>query len=205
MFPEIPDLYIGILFFTILILVSIIIGKIVQGLNKSRNARAIAALAPLIQGEVEGNDHSAWISGNFRGRLVRATMTPDRNISNSSDYSIKINSFELSMLHLSGAHSWEIAYHGILRKKWKITTLDGAFKERLRGSGLLAELERIGNRPSLGYNAREAVLWYHEDIRPRLVPTPERFQAQLKLLAYVADVNDKLNVRPVGARAKSIY
>ena len=205
MFAEIPDLVIGILFFSILIIVSIIVGKILQVMNKSRNARAISALAPLIQGEVDSNEHSAWISGNFRGRLVRAAMTPDRNISNSSDYSIKINSFELSMLHLSGAHSWEIVYTGILRKKWKITTLDGSFKERLRGSGLIAELERIGNRPSMGYNAREAVLWYHEDIRPRVVPTPKRFQAQLKLLYYVAEVNDKLNVRPVGSRVKSNY
>ncbi len=193
MLSNLPDLLIGVIFFSALLGLAILAGGRVNAWRKARHTRAMAPLAAIIGGTVASDEASATISGTFRNRKVTARMTPGRNISESSEYITRINSFEVILPDTPGEHSWEIAYEGLLRKKWVFKAQDDGLKERLSQSRLLSDLDRHGNHPSIQFDARQGTLWFHEDIQPRQAPTAERFQAQLRLLDALADLNQDLN------------
>jgi hypothetical protein len=146
---QIPDLVVGVLFFTAFLVLAVVAGGHLNANKKKSHLRALAPLAAYIGGAVAGNEYSAWITGTFRNRGVTAKMTPGRNISNSSDYTIRINSFEITLSDVPGMQSWEIAHQGVLRKKWELKAQDESLKTRLSQSRLVSDLGRIGNHPSL--------------------------------------------------------
>jgi hypothetical protein len=133
--------------------------------------------------------------GVIEGVKVFIKMTPEKNISQSSDYMIKVNTFEITMEDVPGAHSWEIAHRGTIRKQWEIKAADTSLKEKIIQAGAVSLLKEFGNNPTVRYDPDKRTLWYLENVQPRRVPSSKRFQAQLALLTRIAEINQQANTR----------
>ncbi len=193
MLEEIPDLIIGGVCFGAFLVLAVLFGGMLQRVNKSRHIRALSGLAPVVQGAVDGDDHSAWLDGEYGGRKVFVRMTPEKNISQSSEYTIRIHAFEIAFLDVPGVSAWELAFRGTLRKRWEIKTPDTALKDRLDQAGLVVRMKDMGDRAVVRYDAARRELWYTEELATRRTPDVRRFKTQLALLAGVEDINRAVN------------
>jgi hypothetical protein len=93
------------------------------------------------------------------------------------------------LLDIPGQQNWRIVYQtallGLDHTGWDIKTEDQILRVRLEEMGIMAELARLGT-PTIEYSAQRHTLLYSEDIKPRWVPTPERFQEALEMLLRLA-------------------
>jgi hypothetical protein len=170
-------------------------------INRVKNAgfrKAWAPLIPIIQGKVVedgGGAATSWLTGTYRGKRVRASMTPNRN-RYSGESGHYYNDFDVSLLNVPGEQDWKIEYTtailGFGHTGWRIVTKDKALEDRLNASGILLAISRFGS-PEIAYQARSGVLQFSDDITPLKVPSPESFRDQLELLLVLAKVNEEVN------------
>ncbi len=184
-----PDIVIGAICIIVFLPLAVVTGGILQRRTKSRNRRALVPLAPILHGSVESDHKSAWIDGEFDGRRVRVRLTPDQDISQSSEYSIRINLLEIHLFGLSGRYGWEIARTGLLRKTWEVKASDETIRGKLSASDLISRLQKIGNHPSLRYEPGSGTLELRADVKPRLAPQPDQLRTLLELMIHASEVH----------------
>jgi hypothetical protein len=170
-------------------------------LNRFKNRRFTQAwrpLVPLINGKIiedGGGAATSWLSGTYRGQLVRAAMVPNRN-RYSGESGHRYNHFEIALLEVPGRQDWRIEYKtpilGFGKTGWQIETDDAALRDRLLASGVIDEIARMGPE-EIRYQARAKTLLFSEDVTPLWVPASARFQEELELLLRVAKVNGEVN------------
>lgn len=196
---EVPpgDIVFGIVVLIIFIIGALIVGRFLSAAKNKRFAAAWAPLIPLIRsGTVHtdgGGAATSWLTGTIQGKQVQASMIPGRNrYSESSD---KYNYFAVALLGVPGQEDWRIVYQtatlGIGHTGWHISTKDQTLATRLHDSGVMAALAHLGS-PTIEYTVRSGQLQYSEDVTPRWVPTPERFQTALDLLLQIAAISADL-------------
>lgn len=171
-------------------------GFVVYKVKDARFARAWSPLVPVIGGRVRGDGGGAatsWLSGNHRGRRVRAAMRPGRN-RYSGQTGTAYNSFEIALYDVPGARDWTLTLRDgpLGGAGWHFAQTDPALAARLEQAGVVAGLARLGGS-ALRYRARDGSLTYEEDVTPRWVPTPGRFREELDLLSDLATRNTGLN------------
>ncbi|MCB0165964.1 MAG: hypothetical protein KDI79_17150 [Anaerolineae bacterium] len=170
-------------------------------LNKFKNGRFVKAwapLAPIINGTVTndgGGAATSWLTGTYRRRKVRASMAPGRN-RYSGESGHTYNYFDIEIQDVSGRQDWSVVYKtslpGFGQTGWGVETKDKSLEESLRGAGVVDMVARLGG-PTVEYKVKQGTLLYSEDVTPRWVPTPERFQEELELLLRLAEVNEAIN------------
>jgi hypothetical protein len=178
-------------------------------LNKFKNARFAKAWVPLqsvIGGTVTGDGGGAatsWLTGEYRGARVLASMTPGRN--RSSEGGDKYNYFDVALLAIPGARDWDVLYGtsflGFGQSGWHVKAEDAALAESLRRAGVVEMTARFGTPHTLGgvglptvsYRRREQTLRFSEDVTPQWTPTPEQFRERLEFLLQLAEVNRQVN------------
>jgi hypothetical protein len=114
----------------------------------------------------------------------------------SDDSGHRYNHFDVALLDVPGQQDWKIEYKtailGFGQTGWRIVTKDKALEDRLNASGILATIANFGS-DGVQYQARERKLLFTEDVTPRWIPTPERFQQELELLLGLAKVSEEVN------------
>lgn len=197
---EVPpgDMIFGSIVLAIFLVFVFLFGWVLNRFKNARFTRAWVPLVPLIQGRIVqdgGGAATSWLTGTYRGQPVRATMIPERN-RYSGESGHRYNYFDAALLKVPGGQDWSIEYKtavfGFGQTGWKITTEDKALEARLHASGIVSLIEGFGPE-SVAYNRRESTLLFSEDVTPRWVPTPERFQEELELLLRLAKVNEEVN------------
>lgn len=170
-------------------------------INRFKNAgfrKAWAPLIPMIQGKVVedgGGAATSWLTGTYRGKRVRASITPNRS-RYSGESGHYYNDFDVALLDVAGKQDWKIEYQtailGFGHTGWRIVTKDKALEDRLNASGILHAISRFGS-PEIAYQARGGVLRLSDDITPLKAPPLESFRDQLELLLVLAKVNEEVN------------
>ena len=169
---------------------ALLAGRFLSTWKNRRFATAWAPLVPLINGTVHNDNGGAatsWLIGTYQGKHVKARIIPGRNrhIEGNDRY----NYFDVALLDVPGQQNWRIVYQtallGLGHTGWDIKTEDQSLRVRLEEMDIMAELARLGT-PTIEYSAREHTLLYSEDITPRWVPVPERFQEVLEILLRLA-------------------
>lgn len=159
--------------------------------SNARYAEAWAALTPLVEG---GASKGSRMTGTYQGMPVAARVRPVSDSDNSSTTYF----FETSLTAAPVGRDWTIRHGGqkllgFGEKVWHVSTKDDALKARLEGSGEFAEVARLGF-PTVTYKARRGELLYSEQVSGMFdIPRPERFSAQLELLARLARLNSRAN------------
>jgi hypothetical protein len=134
----------------------------------ARYAQLWPPLAALVVGAYKGNA----LNGTYQGFPVRARLNAVSDGDNGTDYF-----WEVSLTAEPGGRDWKLQY-----------------KQRLAGTGVLGELANWGAHPTVSYKAKAGEFEYRESARNSFdFPAPERFGAQLELLARLASVNRQVN------------
>ncbi len=196
---EVPvsDIVFGGIVLVIFLVSALVIGRF---LSAAKNRRFAAAWAPLIPFITNGTIHTdgsgattSWLTGTIQGRQVQASMIPKRN--RYTEASDSYNYFDVALLAVPGQQDWRIVYQtaalGIGHTGWHISIKDPMLAARLHESGIMATLAHLGS-PTIEYTVRGGKLLYSEDVTPRWVPTPERFQTTLALLRQIAAISEEL-------------
>lgn len=174
------------------------LGFLINRFKNRRFHQAWSPLVPMISGKVTedgGGAATSWLSGTYRGQPVRAAMVPNRN-RYSGESGHHYNYFEIALLGVPGRQDWRIEYKtkilGFGQTGWQIDTDDAALRDRLLASEVINEIARMGPE-EVRYQARAKTLLFSEDVTPRWIPTPGRFQEELELLLLLARVNGEVN------------
>lgn len=158
--------------------------------SNAKYAQLWSALTPLVNGTAKGHR----MSGTYQGRTVRARLNSVSDGDNNTSYY-----FEVNMQSAPRGSDWKVVYGGekfmgFGEKHWHVSTRDEAAKERLTRTGVLEEMQRWGSHPTLKFKAKSGELEYSEPVNGMFsIPAPERFQAQLELLARLAAFNEQAN------------
>lgn len=172
--------------------VGLIVWFIVWYVRKA-NAR-YAQLWPPLAALVGGTHKSNVMDGNYRGFPVRARLNTVSDGDNGTDYF-----WEVRLTASPGGRDWKLQHGGerllgFGEKRWHVASKDDALKRRLAGTGVLAEMAGWGAHPTVSYRSKAGEFEYSEPARGAFdFPTPERFGAQLELLARLASVNQQVN------------
>lgn len=192
------DMIFGSAVLIIFLVLVFVAGKLLNEFKNRRFTKAWAPLVPLINGTIThdgGGAATSWLTGTYRGRPVRASMTPDRN-RYYDETGFKYNYFDVALLEVAGKQDWSFVHKspilGIGQHEWKIETQDETLAERLRQAGLYDALRGLSS-PTLSYKARERTLLYTKDVTPRWTSTPEEFTQELDILLQVAKINTEAN------------
>jgi hypothetical protein len=190
--PEVSpsDILFGASILIIFLVCAFGVGRLLSAWKNRRFTAAWASLVPLINGTVHhdgGGAATSWLTGTYRGKRVKATIMPGRN--RYTEGGGRYNYFDVALLDIPGQQNWRIVYQtallGLGHTGWDIKTEDQILRVRLEEMGIMAELARLGT-PTIEYSAQRHTLLYSEDITPRWVPTPERFQEALEMLLRFA-------------------
>ena len=197
---EVPpgDMLFGAMVLAVFMVFVFALGYLINRFKNAGFRKAWAPLIPMIQGKVVedgGGAATSWLTGTYRGKRVRASMTPNRN-RYSGETGHYYNDFDVTLLDVPGRQDWKIEYQtailGFGHTGWRIVTKDKALEDRLNASGILHTISRFGT-PEITYQARGGALQFSDDITPLKVPPPEHFQDQLELLLVLAKVNEEVN------------
>ena len=196
MSQETQDMLFGVAVLIPFLVLVFLLGWLINRFKNRRFTRAWAPLVPLIGGTITedgGGAATSWLSGTWRGRRVRASMTPERN-RYSGESGHTYNYFEIALLDLPGGQDWQIEWKssilGIGQEGWRIDTADPALAERLRAAGVVAVVERMGFE-AVTYSARTKTLLFSEDAGPVWVSLPERFREELDALLQLAEIHER--------------
>lgn len=158
-------------------------GILLARFKNARHARALRPLAPVISGTIVhdgGGAATSWLTGTYRGRRVRASMTPGRNRYHD-EASHRFHYFDVVLLDAPGAVSWTLPPRSE-------TTLD----HRLRQAGASDVLGSLG-RAEAAFDAKLRTLTLIQEPGASWVPPPGHFEAQLNALIRLDEINRFLN------------
>lgn len=180
--------------FLILVFVA---AKVLAAFRNRRFNHALSPLAPLINGTLHSDGIHGLMTGTYQGKEVGVSVTlGTRSLMFEGHSNQKRNILDIEMAGLPGRQDWRFVFGNewvLDKNRWRIKADDKALEERLNHSGVANAINDMGNVPAIMYLASRKVLAYTEDIRPDIAPSPERFQQQLELLVYLAQVNNRVN------------
>jgi hypothetical protein len=172
------------------------VGRVLGGFEEARlkaqNARVWAPLAPLIG--VMGSHDSGRLAGTYRGRGVRARRGEKNPAEHGSGYN-----FEVEMDVRSGGQEWRVDYAPAFvvfgARRGEVRSPDEALRARLAHAGVVALIDGIGSEKivHVAYLKKQNAIVLNEDVRPGLVPAPQRFAAHLDLLARLAEIHERVD------------
>lgn len=189
---------IGVVGVAVLLVVAYVIGTTMNRVKNARFTRAWQPLVPVIAGHITGDGSTSWLSGRYRDQEVTAASAPGSLVNGMVDEDMRrYNAFDITATGLSGSQTWTISRQrrfGVGTAYWSVAAGDSALEERLRTAGILEALDQLGgNCLRLEYSAKGGRLVYRENVTPALVPTPERFVAQLDFLLHALRLNEQTN------------
>lgn len=172
------------------IIILAIVLIVIAARRKPRNAygKLWAPLIPLVNGTAQGSR----LLGTYGGMPVAARIAGAGEENPAYHY-------ELTMTAGSAAGDWSLAYTGEKflgtgAKTWRVKSKDGDLAPRLTEAGAVAAIQQWADQPEISYKAKSGTLHYWQRVDGmRDVPTPEAFQAQLDLLAQLAQINQQAN------------
>lgn len=185
------------LFVFVGIAIAAIAALVVWFLKRSykKYAEAWATLAPIVGGASKGSK----MTGTYENLPVAARINAVSDGDNNTSYFFEIKLTTSPAGNEPRGKDWKILYGGekllgFGEKRWHVSTKDETLKRQLEGSGVIQEVERSGNFPSVTYRAKRGELEYSERVGGMFaIPTPERFAAQLDMLARLAQTNERAN------------
>ena len=198
MHQEVPtsDIVFGVLVLIPLLIGAYCIGRLVAAWHNRRYTAAWSPLIALINGTVRNNSGGdvSWLDGIYQGRPVQASMSPNSGRSRFRGDNIRYNDFSVELPNVPGDQDWKILNQAASFTSkvtgWRVVSEDLRLEARLQETGIMAELARF-DRPSFKYDARTHTLQYREDITPRWIPTPQRFQEILNIMLRLAAVSEE--------------
>lgn len=173
------------------------------GIYRVKNAiltREWTPLRPLIDGggTITGDGGGAatsYLTGKYRGRRVRASMSPDaaKYSGESGHYA---NRFTVALLDVPGANHFKITSAPSLprfwQSEWRVDAANEALREALAATDAVARVSAFGD-VEVSYNRSTRMLELVEDVRPSKVPSRDRFQQELELLIELAALVEPVN------------
>ena len=171
--------------------VGLIVWFVVWYVRKA-NAR-YAQMWPPLAALVGGTHKGHTMSGSYQGFPVRARVNAVSD-SDSTEYF-----WEVTLVSAPRGRDWKLQYGGerllgFGEKRWHVAAKDDTLRQRLAGTGVLAEMAGWGAHPTVSYKSKAGEFEYSERVGGAFdFPTPERFGAQLELLARLALVNRQVN------------
>lgn len=156
----------------------------------ARYAEKWSVLTPIVSGTAKG----AKMTGTYQGMPVTARI----NSVSDSDNSNTRYFFEVTLDGAAGARDWTIQYGGekflgFGEKRWHVSTKDDALKSRFEQRDEFRSVEQFGY-PTITYKARRGQIQYSEHVPGMFdIPDPQRFTAQLELLARLMRTSQQLN------------
>ena len=182
------------------------VGRLVARVRNARFARAWAPLLPLVDGTLgfDTTGSSSALTGRYRGAGVQATMAPkvppDWGLGRTvlgAHVGVHRNGFLLTLRGIAGHSDWWVTYPDRVpllgSDAYAVHADDPALVARLERAGVVALAERLEPALWIRYSAAAATLTLREDVEPRWVPRPERFQAALDVLTTLAALNAAVN------------
>ena len=187
------------------------VGRLAARVQHARFARAWAPLVPLVDDgtlHVDTTGSSSSLTGRYRGAGVHATMalkvTPDwgrRREVLPNDVGVPRNGFLVALGGVAGGGDWWVTYpdratrlaRALGTDAYAVRADDPALVARLEGAGVVALAARLAPALWLRYSAAAGTLTLREEVQPRWVPRPERFQAALDVLTTLAALNASVN------------
>jgi hypothetical protein len=197
MHQEVPasDIVFGVLVLIPFLIGAYCIGRLVAAWHNRRYTAAWSPLIALINGTVRNNTGGdiSWLDGTYRGSRVQASMAPHSGMHRSFYVDNRyFNDFTVELPNVPGDQDWKILNQAAnFTSKvtgWRVVTEDLRLQACMQQTGILTELARF-DRPSFRYDARTHTLQYREDITPRWIPTPQRFQEILEIMLRLAAVS----------------
>ncbi len=155
---------------------------------RDRSVAAWAGLAPLVGGTTRAN----VLSGTYDGLPMRARIVGDGSEGNPYAY-------EVSFAPGPQGQNWSLAFTGQKflgtgDKTWRIKGKDELLAQRLTEAGAAAAMQNWPSTPEITYNAKSGNLEYRDRTESEFaVPAPDRFEAQLTLLARLAQLQREIN------------
>ncbi len=182
-------------FVLVAVIFALVIWLIVWFIKRSYRiyAERWAPLAALVSGTHKGSK----MTGTYEGRTVEARISGVSDNDNNRHHTTY--DFHLKLAAAPGSKDWKVIYGGekllgFGEKRWHVSAKDDALKERLNGAGVVAELANWHGYPIVSYKAKRGEFEYQERVGGMYdLPSPERFAAQLELLARLARVNEQVN------------
>lgn len=145
-------------------------------------------LAPLVGGTTRAN----VLSGTYEGSPMRARIVGDGSEGNPYAY-------EVSFMPGPQGQNWSLTFTGQKflgtgEKAWRVKSKDELLAQRLSEAGAAAAMQNWPGTPEITYNAKSGNLEYRDRAEGEYaVPAPGRFEAQLTLLARLAQWQREIN------------
>ncbi len=181
-----------VVFLVVAYFVGRILGVIEESRTKSLNERTWDPLLALMEGsgQLQGNR----MTGLYAGRAFEARRGEKVPADTGTGYN-----FELAVVSQVGGQDWQVEYGQTLvvvgKVQGQIKSKDEVLIQQLRSNGVIEHIDRIRSDrvKYVRFEKKQNRIVYNEDVRPQLVPSPERFKGQLELLAYLAELNEQVN------------
>ena len=156
-----------------------------RAMRKRRFRNAWRPLLDFVDGSYTMRQLDSTLRGTYRGRSLQATIRIGGPKSPED-----LDTFTIEMTAEPTADSWTLAYgaKGLFEKQhWWIDAEDSVTR-RLEGSSAVQRMQTWPGKPTITYDGARGRIEYFEETR---VPSPERFIAQLELLADFVDAEAK--------------
>jgi hypothetical protein len=197
---EMSDFTLGLIIMPFFLVFIFTMGYAIYRLKNAALTRAWTPLRPLFDGggTVTGDGGGAatsYLTGMYRGRRVRASMSPDvaKYSGESGHYA---NLFTVALLDLPGADNFRITAAPSLprfwRSEWRVDAANETLRQALESADAVARVAAFGD-VEVSYNRSTRTLQFVEDVRPSRVPPRARFEQELDLLIDLADLVEPYN------------
>jgi hypothetical protein len=197
---EMSDFTVGLIVMPFFLAFIFTLGYAISRVKNAAMSRAWTPLRTLIDGGGTisgdgGGGATSYLSGTYRGRRVRASMSPDV-AKYSGDGGHHANWFTVTLLDVPGRDSFRITTAPSLphfwRREWRVDAADVALREALAATSALARVSAFGE-VEVSYDRSSRTLRFEEDVRPSKTPPRDRFQEELDLLIELADLVAPIN------------
>ncbi len=198
MSEETSDLLLGVFIVILLVPALYLIARLATKVAEVWGSHVLAPLTATIDGTM----HSGYISGTYQGCQVFVSFSPTYRVSAGDSFIQEINAFFIEVIHLKGEQDWLIrfAQTGFFNQgpiRLSIQAQDQVLYQRLKDSGVLAAVAVV-SAPTKGYVTvkYEAImqkLTFMDDVSPGKIPSLQKYNQQLALVAHLVEVNNQVN------------
>lgn len=200
------DMLFGAIVLAIFLVFVFIFGYLLYRFKNARLTNAWGPLVSQVNGKVAGDGGggaTSWLTGNYRGHNVQASMVPNRNMYSGDEGGGRYHYFDVALAGVSGGHDWSVQFDrailGVGQTGWRVHTKNPALQAALEAADVVSLVAPLGEPPqhlagpTLEYNSRTKLLRYAADNGATWTPTPQLFTGQLEMLIKAAEINARVN------------
>ncbi len=172
----------------IVVVLIVLLAVVIARRRRNVYGKLWAPLLPL----VNGSARDSRLSGTYRRMPVTARIAGSGDENPSYHY-------ELTLTPGAAAGDWALSHTGEKflgtgTKTWRVKSKDDALRLRLTEAGAVGAIQNWASQPEITYKSKSGALHYWQRVEGMYsVPSPEEFQAQLDLLARLAEINREAN------------